>query len=220
MGSLNDRRMIVIVSPEARGRGYGLQIWHAGLAYLAGRNIGLDGVVDQQDNYKKSGFKLAYRNVRFQGVGGGDCPRGRGIVDLTSIPFSVLEDYDHPFHPDQRSAFLKAWVSQPESQALGIRDSDKLCGYGVIRRCRNGYKVGPLFADTADMAESLFLALKSSIGMGQPVFLDVPEVNDVAVEMAERHGMQAVFETARMYNREIPDMPTRRIFGVTSFEVG
>ena len=209
-----------IVSPEARGRGYGMRIWNAGLEYLAGRNIGLDGVVDQQDNYRKSGFKLAYRNIRFEGAGGGDRPPGGRTVDLAAIPFSVLADYDRPFFPDKRTAFLKAWVRQPESHALGIEECGKLCGYGVIRRCRCGYKIGPLFADSADMAESLFVSLKSRVGHDQPVFLDVPEVNDAAVALAERHGMKAMFETARMYNLEIPDMPTERIFGVTSFEVG
>jgi len=56
-----------IVKPECRGKGYGMAIWQAGMHYLKGCNIGLDGVVDQQENYKKSGFKLAYRNIRYQG---------------------------------------------------------------------------------------------------------------------------------------------------------
>lgn len=43
-----------IVKPEYRGKGYGMQIWQAGLAYLKHCNIGLDGVIEQQDNYKKS----------------------------------------------------------------------------------------------------------------------------------------------------------------------
>ena len=48
--------------PEFRGQGYGLQVWQAGMAHLSGRTIGLDGVVDQQENYRKSGFELAHRN--------------------------------------------------------------------------------------------------------------------------------------------------------------
>lgn len=209
-----------IVSPEARGRGYGMRIWNEGLKYLAGRNIGLDGVVDQQDNYKKSGFKLAYRNIRFQGVGGGECLPGSRIVNLDAIPFPFLEDYDRPFFPDKRNAFLRAWVSQPESHALGIEENGRLCGYGVIRPCRSGYKIGPLFADSEDGAEELFVSLKSRVGSEQPVFLDVPEINGAAVALAERHGFKAIFETARMYNMSIPDMPMKRIFGITSFEVG
>ena len=96
----------------------------------------------------------------------------------------------------------------------------KLSGYGVIRGCRVGYKIGPLFADTPEMAESLFLALKSKVTSTEPVFLDIPEVNRSAVALAERYNMKVAFETARMYSGEKPDMPTNRLFGVTSFEIG
>lgn len=59
-----------IVRPPYRGRGFGMQLWDAAMAYMAGRNVGLDGVVAQQENYRKSGFALAYRNIRHQGEGG------------------------------------------------------------------------------------------------------------------------------------------------------
>ncbi len=62
---------LYIVQPAYRGLGYGMRIWTAGLAYLAGRNIGLDGVVAQQDNYRKSGFTFAYRNIRYRGTATG-----------------------------------------------------------------------------------------------------------------------------------------------------
>jgi len=41
-----------IVKPMYRGKGYGIQIWNAGMNSLIGRTVGLDGVVAQQDNYK------------------------------------------------------------------------------------------------------------------------------------------------------------------------
>jgi hypothetical protein len=50
-----------IVRPELRGRGYGLRTWRAAIARAGSRTVGLDGVVDQQDNYRKSGFVLAHR---------------------------------------------------------------------------------------------------------------------------------------------------------------
>src|SRR5689334_7927998 len=56
-----------IVTPPFRGRGIGLKLWQAGVARLAGRTIGLDGVPSQQESYRKSGFTLAWRNVRFEG---------------------------------------------------------------------------------------------------------------------------------------------------------
>ena len=62
---------LYIVAPEYRGKGFGLKLWHAAMAYMNGRNIGLDGVLAQQANYRKSGFTLAYRNIRHQGKGAG-----------------------------------------------------------------------------------------------------------------------------------------------------
>lgn len=209
-----------IVKPAYRGKGYGLQIWNAGLKYLEGRNIGLDGVIAQQENYKKSGFQLAYRNVRYEGIPGGESPEGASIVELSTLPFETVDSYDRAFFPADRSEFIKSWIHQPGCIALGILQNGKLAGYGVIRRCRSGRKIGPLFADGPDLAESLFLALTSGAGAAEPVYLDVPEVNPTAVSLAKRHKMEVVFETARMYTGEAPDLPLHRVFGVTSFEVG
>ena len=209
-----------IVKPEYRGKGYGIKIWNAGLKYLEGRNIGLDGVVSQQDNYKKSGFKLAYRNIRHEGRGGGDFPEYSEIVRLSTLPFETIDSYDRTFFPENRTQFLKSWVNQPGCNALGIMQNGKLAGYGVIRRCRFGYKTGPLFADSPELAENLFLALKSRIKPSETFYIDTPEVNQPAVALAERYNMKVVFETARMYTREKPDVPLDRLFGVTSFELG
>jgi hypothetical protein len=95
-----------------------------------------------------------------------------------------------------------------------------LAGYGVLRPCRSGYKIGPLFADGPEIAEYLFLALQENIPQGTSVFLDAPAVNLAAVDLAKRHNMTAVFETARMYAGKSPDLPIHRLFGATSFELG
>ncbi|GGO85508.1 N-acetyltransferase GCN5 [Marinobacterium nitratireducens] len=209
-----------IVRPEYRGRGYGIRIWDAGLRYLKGCNVGLDGVVAQQDNYRKSGFALAYRNIRYQGVGGCPAPADPGITDLSALPFARLAKYDRPFFAAQRSAFLRCWIRQPGCHALGLIDRGELAGYGVIRPCRSGYKIGPLFADSPAQAQLLFQALASRVGPTDSIYLDTPEVNREAVALAGRHGMQVSFETARMYTGDSPELPLERTFGVTSFEVG
>ena len=209
-----------IVKPDYRGKGYGIQIWNAGLRYLEGRNIGLDGVVDQQENYKKSGFHLAYRNIRYEGCGGGDSTIHPNIVQLSTLPVETIVAYDRLLFPANRTAFVNAWLNQTDSRALGIMQNGKLAGYGIIRPCRTGYKIGPLFADNAELAEALFLALKSSIQPSESFYLDTPERNKTAVSLAKRHGMTVVFETARMYTKQEPDIPLERVFGVTTFELG
>ncbi len=211
---------LYIVKPEYRGKGYGLRLWEAGLKYLEGRNIGLDGVVAQQDNYQKSGFKPAYRNVRYEGIGGGTPPADPGIKALSSLPFEAVESFSRAFFPEDRSVFYQSWITQPGCTALGIIQGEKLCGYGVIRPCRSGSKIGPLYAESPELAESLFLALKSTVTSEEPVYLDVPEPNGAAISMARRHEMRIVFETARMYSVDMPETPLDCIFGVTSFEIG
>lgn len=209
-----------IVKPEYRGQGYGIQLWNAALQTLSGRNIGLDGVVAQQQNYQRSGFRLAYRNIRYEGVGGSELIKDPAIIPLSSLPFAMIATYDRSFFPCDRSQFLQCWLNQPDSSALGILHNNQLAGYGVLRACRQGYKIGPLFADQPKLAESLFMALKAQATANAPIYLDVSELNPAAIKLAEKYDMKPVFETARMYTQTCPDLPYDRLFGVTTFELG
>lgn len=208
---------LYIVRPTFRGRGYGRRLWQAAIDYLGARTIGLDGVLAQQDNYKKSGFHLDYRNIRFQGLVRAAMPDG--VVELSTIPFDALCAYDRALFPAPRQRFLRCWLDQPQAAAFGVLQHGSLAGYGLLRRCRTGYKIGPLFADNPDLAEDLFQALAARAA-GAPIFLDVPEPNQAALSLTHRHGMQRVFETARMYTRQSPILPADRVYGVTTFELG
>lgn len=209
-----------IVPPAWRQQGYGLQLWHAAMQRLQGRLIGLDGVVAQQNNYRKSGFALAYNNIRYQGVARPAATRDASIVDLSGVPPAAVLAYDRQFFPAPRAAFLDSWVSRPGTLAKACVHNGALQGYGVIRPCRTGYKIGPLFANDAHTARTLYQALVSDVPAGAQVQLDVPQVNTPAVQLAEDNGMTPVFETARMYTGKAPDIAVQRTFGVTSFELG
>ncbi len=82
---------------------------------------------------------------------------------------------DTAHFPTERSNFLKAWIRQPEGLALGVMHGERLSGYGVIRRCQNGFKIGPLFADNIKIATDLFNVLSNHVE-GEPFFIDVPEI--------------------------------------------
>jgi hypothetical protein len=99
-------------------------------------------------------------------------------------------------------------------------ENERLEGYGVVRPCHSGWKIGPLFADTEADAGTLLDALLGQARSGDPVYFDAPEVNPVAVQLAETRGMKRVFETARMYRGDPPAIPLDRLYGVTSFELG
>lgn len=50
--------------------------------------------------------------------------------------------------------------------------------------------------------------------------LKIPAINPAAVAPAAAHGLQPVFETARMYTAAPPAQPIDRLYGVTTFELG
>lgn len=219
-----------IVKPGYRGRGYGWAIWQAAMQQLQGRTVGLDGVMAQQANYQGSGFVLAQRNIRYAGVGvsvsvGADPATGQAaaaaqLVSLGEIPFAAVLDYDRCCFPAARDSFLREWITQPGTRTLGAIVGERLLGYGVIRPCRNGFKIGPLFADSPDIAEAIFTGLRQAVPAGEPFYLDVMASAPQAIDLVTRHGMQMVFETARMYLGPAPDIASARIYGITSFELG
>jgi GNAT superfamily N-acetyltransferase len=198
---------LYIVAAEHRGKGFGTALWQRAMQRLDGHNIGLDGVVGQQANYRKSGFNLAYRNIRYQGADLQSTSR-KDLVPLHQLSWERLVNYDSRFFPARRIQFLSTWVRMPDSHGGAVVRSGRVTGYGIIRRCRNGFKVGPLFADNEQIAGAILTGLSKHIPRGEPIFLDVPEVNPAAVRLVERCGMTKVFETARMA-RPLPGL-TRR----------
>jgi len=207
-----------IVRDGFRGEGHGLRIWDAAIAHARPRVIGLDGVVAQQENYRKSGFELAYANIRYGGIAAVP-PTPADVVALDNVPFALVEADDATVFPARRSAFLRAWIKAPRHIGHALMRDGRLAAWGVIRPCRNGSKIGPLVADDRAAAETIVQALLASAGGGE-IFLDVPAVNREAIALAEELRLKPVFETARMYTGPIPPLRIDRVFGVTSFELG
>lgn len=219
-----------IVRPEFRRRGFGNHLWHVRRDRLIKRlqpnaTIGLDGVFEMQDYYARGGFVFSHRDLRFclknssRGLPLSDSVDGAIIGNLAEIPFDEVLAYDRTCFPAPRPAFLKRWICQPDSLALGCRKDGRLSGFGVVRACRKGFKVGPLFSDDVKIADSLFARL-TKFAEGGPVYLDTPENNPAALGLVRQHGMTEVFGCARMYLGPAPDIAHQRIFGVTTFELG
>ena len=209
-----------IVAPEYRGRGLGLKIFKRAMECAEKRNIGGDGVLSRIEDYKKLGFKPAYKNRRYEGRGRGTGVRSPQLKEITSIDLRQLFAYDDSVFPAKRHDFLKYWIGQAGTKGYIYTTGGNIAGYGVIRPCFKGYKIGPLFADDAAIAENIFDALLGSVNKGEEVFFDVPEPNQASLKLAEKNGMKIVFETIRIYLPEAPAVPIEKVFGITSFELG
>ena len=208
-----------IVRPDLRGTGCGMRIWKAAIAHAGSRVIGLDGVTAQQGNYRKSGFQLAYANVRYGGRVVASAVPPAGIMALSDVPMAPIEADDATVFPAPRPAFLQAWIGAAGHVGCAVVRDGRPAGWGVIRPCRKGFKIGPLVADDRATAEAVLSGLLAKVGGGE-IFLDVPGVNRAAIALAQDFGLAPVFETARMYTGAIPPLRLERVFGVTSFELG
>jgi hypothetical protein len=88
--------------------------------------------------------------------------------------------------------------------------------------------MGPLFADDVHIAQQLLSELgrhaiienNNNNSENSVFFIDIPEPNQQALDLARRNGMKKISETARMYNKAIPSLPLDRIYRVTSVELG
>jgi len=210
-----------IARPAVRGQGYGIQTWNAGMAHLGNRNIGLDGVVAQQANYRKSGFHSAWTNLRFQGTPPSVAtpPPGVRIISADALPFAALAAHDRRFHPAARDALLSLWHTLPGRLGLVAVQDGAIVGHGAIRKSRGAARIGPLHADSPAIATALIAGLAAGL-QAPAIAIDVPGRNATAMALMPSLGLAPAFETARMYTGPEPALDLPALYGLSSLELG
>src|SRR5207245_2571831 len=94
------------------------------MAHAGSRTVGLDGVVAQQENYRKSGFRLAYRNVRYGGTLSSAPRPPAQVADLADIAPAQIAADDATVFPAPGNSFLHAWIDAPGWAGAGFRGDD------------------------------------------------------------------------------------------------
>src|SRR5271157_802448 len=115
---------LYIVHPEYRSKGIGRAVLDFARTYAAGYNLGIDGVYTMQPVYMKAGFKFAYRNIRFEGTGGGKIDSSLTI--LRKVPFPRILVYDSLHFPAVRENFLKHFIYQLDTTGFAAIEKDSL----------------------------------------------------------------------------------------------
>lgn len=214
---------LFIMRADLRRQGIGRLLWHERLRRLRARlrpeaPIGMDGVFDMVPFYAAGGFTNLYRDLRYTGDAlAGPCDPA--AVPLDQVAWPELAAYDARVSGIKRPVFMRAWLTQPGGCGFALRRGDDLAGYGFLRPCRRGCKIGPLYAESPAVARRLLNSLLSTIP-GQPVSLDIPEPNTAALRIMEEIGWAQSFGCARMVNGAPVAIPVAEVFGVTSLEFG
>jgi hypothetical protein len=211
---------LYIVKEEFRKKGYGLKLTEERLKYVGNRITGIDGVLNNVSKYERIGYVPSHKQIRYEWTGQQTFSISPNIVDIKSIPFKQLEDYDKKYFQAPRPNFLRSWIHQPNCHAAGYLKNQQLEGYGVIRKCYQGYKIGPLFAGSPMIAHAVFEALCMKAGAG-PIYLDIPEPNKHAQSLVKNYKMTPKFEVIRMYRNGMPEVNLEEgVYGITTFELG
>src|SRR5204862_1436993 len=124
-------------------------------------------------------------------------PQPKHVIEASILPFERIDAYDRRHFPAPRSRFLQEWIHRPGGHALAVVDGGEIRGYAVMRPCRTGYKIGPLFAANPGVAESLLVAVASRVPR-EPIFLDVPENSGNALALVARYGVREGLGCARL----------------------
>lgn len=213
---------LFIVRSDRRSNGLGRVLWHHRRDLLlsrldSGATIGMDGVFDMVPFYRRGGFELAHRDLRFEGVAVGTAdPAVEALEDVDRTEVCAM---DAALLGADRTAFLDRWLTAPGVRVACLRRNGHLAAFAALRPALVGYKFGPVLADDAELAERVVSHLMSTV-RGEQVQLDVPEPNAAGLALAHRHGLREVFGCARMYHGPAPDIDLQRVFGVGSFEFG
>ncbi|SNT12822.1 GNAT family N-acetyltransferase [Tropicimonas sediminicola] len=193
---------LYICRPEFRGKGIGFALWTHALEHAGPRTVGLDGVPDQQANYRRSGFALASETSRFEGP----LPPvpNAALRTATAADLPALIDRCSRANGYAMERFLAHWFRPTEHRRTLVLDAPNgPTGFATWRRCRLGIKIGPLLADGLEAATALLHGIAEE-APGEPLILDVPREMDALAAHCRAQGMECAFSTARMYRGTAP----------------
>ncbi|CAK6699426.1 GNAT family N-acetyltransferase [Synechococcus sp. CCY9201] len=225
---------LFLVRPAWRGQGYGLQLWRHAMHHLADVPcIGLEAATDRIADYAGWGFHAASPTSRWSLLSAGQPKpsarwrQGTGaalaLVGADAVHDAAVVAYDARHAPSPRPHFLRDWLHHPAGTVRALIDGQGCChGFGRIRPCllptSEGWRVGPLIADTPALAEGLLRGLLLE-HPGQ-VLIDAPQVNAAAAQLLAGLGFDRVGQTLRMYRGPRPQLPLEEVFGLACLELG
>ncbi|AAP99921.1 MULTISPECIES: GNAT family N-acetyltransferase [Prochlorococcus] len=224
---------LFIIDKIYRGNGYGVQLWRHVLNKLDTIDcIGIEAALDRINDYEKWGFKSSSITTRWQiscfnqslNITNYDFYSKKYILlEGSEIPQDMIQEYDKNKEYTPRPHFLSDWLSHQSGTVLALVNKKGLCvGFSRIRPCllRNGsgYRIGPLIADTPDLASYLLSNLTSHYS--GVILIDSPGRNTESNKLFRSLNFEPISHTVRMYRGNQPSISMREIYGLACLELG
>lgn len=214
---------LYICDPEFRGKGHGMAVWKAAIEHAEDRCIGLDGVEEQQDNYKKSGFVFAGNTVRYEGklsLSSQVDDTSRARVEKRPNIEKLLE-LDEKITGISRPKFARAWFTDTDTRKTFVlcNDQQEITAFATARKCDAGIKIGPLWAKDIEGVEIILAQISNQFR--QPTAqIDAPSGSEDLAEYLKSIGFAPTFGTARMYTGRAPVADAGSFYATATLELG
>jgi hypothetical protein len=186
----------------------------------------LYAVETQISFYRYNQFKTQHKNLRWtiKSINMANEPNFEPCLRIDKNLINGIIAYDKNIFAAPRESILNDLVNYPNIQGVYSSDGHHINGYGVIRPCINGFRIGPLYADESSIAERLIRSLLI-FAQNKSVIIDVPDLNIKSqILLHELGGVRDErYDTIAMVRGELPPHYTDNIdknFGIFSLEIG
>ncbi|GBM19474.1 hypothetical protein AVEN_119498-1 [Araneus ventricosus] len=192
------------------------------------RNAGVNPVPEQLENYRdRSGFLV---QTSWCSVVANTKSMDMALFAANDLDINVqrltLKDndtlnnvicYDADVCGFSRGNLVPLLCNQKDSATIVATkaDSDEICGYGNIRKnIKNGAIVGPLYADSAEIAERILYELLKAFPIGEVegIIMMAIDCNLLAMKMMDKLGFQSGNGIARLYRKEEVHVKYEKVF--------
>ena len=207
---------LYICKPEFRGQGIGFALWNAALEHADHRSVTLEGVVEQQSNYARSGFAPLGKTVRYAGHIAAN-PSGLDHASAQDLSWVLKADQIATGHA--RPRFAEAWFSDTDTRkTMVLREADEPVAFATFRTCVDGTKIGPLHAETEAQAKRLLAG--NPFATSGTTYVDVPSASNALTNLVTSLGFEPTFETAKMVRGTAAKSNPPEFHALTTLELG
>jgi GNAT superfamily N-acetyltransferase len=193
-----------IVHKSYRGQGVGETLWNVALSRMnqehPDAHIALYSVSEQVERYKKAGF-VPVLNIQRWYINSNQLiypSMSDKCTLITNKLIPSVSEYYQNHYVTNRELLFKNLLLKPETNGLVFMDDNVIKGFGFIRPCVRGFRIGALVADTSEIAQTLIAGLLV-FAQSAPVFIDVPGSNPHGINcMNAFHAVRAPQEDTIM----------------------
>lgn len=217
---------MVLVTGDFRHQGIATALLRRCTEFLRTKNLtpGLDATEDGRPVYLPLGFRDIYRLTRLTtekvaSLGAAPTMPGIDLREVGTDDLEALSGFDQPFFGADRSDILKALHQRQPRRAFLAEHRGRIMGYVLGREGREADQVGPLVAETTQIA--ITLAHRALANLTRRVYLDVPDHHPDLVAWLAGMGLAPQRRYTRMLlgtSRPLDD--PERIFAIAGPELG